>query len=120
MLFGVKRKCQCCQENRCKRGRDGFDWIIQATAETRDWYCLTQKAKSLTLRPIGNEFLSHIFSHNHTEPRVFHEPDKEVENKGTRRGFKMLTCLDDTLDPLIGAFNHNKLKHRFIAILSPT
>ncbi len=32
----------------------------------------------------------------------------------------MLIRLDDSLQPLIEAFNRNKAKHRFVTILSPT
>ena len=64
--------------------------------------------------------ITHISCHKHLDLRVFHKPDRKAGNKETFRDFKMLTRLDDTLDPLIRAFNRDKLKHRLVALLSPT
>ncbi len=49
-----------------------------------------------------------------------------LDNRGTRldewkgQNFLMLIRLDETLQPLIEAFNRDRSKHRFVTILSPT
>jgi len=44
----------------------------------------------------------------------------EIANGERNGGFPMLVRLDDTLQPLIEAFNRNPKSRRFVTLLSPT